>query len=93
MLPARGDQVFKIPDEDFEAQTFDQMTENQQDQQGQQEEISITEVVMEPGTGAASAEGSKVFWDSSGVWEEWGGNWWKKTSTGWWQRWTEKGSQ
>jgi hypothetical protein len=54
------------------------------------EVVSITEVSMEPGSGATS-EGAQVFWDKSGVWEMWGGEWWKKTSTGWWQKWHKDG--
>jgi hypothetical protein len=53
------------------------------------EEINITEVTMEPGS--ATSEGAQVFWDSGGVWEMWGGDWWKKTNRGWWEKWHKDG--
>ena len=54
-----------------------------------QVEINIAEVMMEPGS--ASSEGTQVFWDKSGVWEMWGGEWSKKTNRGWWEKWRKDG--
>jgi hypothetical protein len=30
-----------------------------------------------------------VYWDQDGVWEEWGGDWWKKHDDGWWEKWQQ----
>jgi len=44
---------------------------------GTSEVVQITEV------------GDDVYWDADGVWEQWGGDWWKRHPTGWWEKWTE----
>ena len=30
---------------------------------------------------------TQVYWDKIGRWEEWGGHWWKLSSSGWWEKW------
>jgi len=43
------------------------------------------------GSSTPSSEGKQVFWDKDGgVWEEWGGDWWKRSTSGWWEKWQEE---
>jgi phosphopentomutase len=57
-----------------------QVIENQESTTQNQQDMVITEV----------SDQSKVYWDKNGVWEWYGGLWWKQDEeTGFWHRWQE----
>jgi len=89
-------------DQEFENSTYEAMRETEVAFQQAvnstflaiQSAVNTTfEVPGGSGTAAStegSQEGNQVYWDRNGRWVEWGGDWWKLTSSGWWEKWKAK---
>jgi outer membrane biosynthesis protein TonB len=62
-----------------QSSSSNQVIENQESLTQNQEDMVITE----------ASDKSKVYWDKNGVWEWYGGLWWKQNESGYWHRWEE----
>ena len=63
-----------------QSSSSNQVIENQESTTQNQQDMVITEV----------SDQSKVYWDKNGVWEWYGGLWWRQDEgTGCWHRWQE----
>ena len=84
-------EMVSVASDQYEAETGN--SEQNQDIP-EQSPINIEEVNT---TSASTERGepsmSQVYWDMNGVWEFWGGCWWKQTSTGWWEKWGDTAGQ
>ena len=75
----KADEAVKDMQQDLQQdQQQDQQPDQQQEEQQDQQQ---------------DQQKDKVYWDESGVWQLWGGCWWKETSRGWWEKWRDTAGQ
>ena len=67
----------------IEAEKADEAVKDQQQDQQREEQQDQQQ----------DQQRDKVYWDEGGVWQLWGGCWWKETSRGWWEKWRDTAGQ
>ena len=77
------DKMQEIAGELIQAEKADEAARDQQ--QDQQQDLQQDQQQHQ--------QKDQVYWDQNGVWQYWGGEWWKETSKGWWEKWRDTAGQ